>query len=165
MSEEVETIKRRYFLLHGWARYLSQVAEVEKQMDAIKRFRKEDNVERRADGGWGILVEEDYWALQYQRLHFRVARAHRAVRKDISRTYRFTGNGPLTFNMFGAAIPGWETDPEDVAIKNDREMFDRNYRSKAHHACELLKGMDGEYDHRRCCDEKHHNEALMDACR
>lgn len=130
--------QRQYFLMRGWARFLSRESEMKSLMDRIKRERgKYLNI---VDGNWGILVKDDYWALHYQRLNFRICRAHRAVQKDVARCYNFTGDGPLTMNIVGASIPGWEDDPDEIAIPRAAKQFDERYRQKAMRAKKILAG-------------------------
>lgn len=108
----------RYFLLRGWARYLSLLPELEKESERI--------VSHRREGRWAILVHDDVDALRYQRLHFRMRRAKYAVGMFglISRsTYTIAGMVHAT--------------PEEIAQDNRDAMA--KVRDKAKRAKELMK--------------------------
>ncbi|NKM04124.1 hypothetical protein [Rhizobium leguminosarum] len=110
------------------------------------------------------MNEDDYFALQWQRYEFRRARAQRAIGHDKVRSYRFTGKGPLGLKLFGADIPGWETDPEEKAIQADAARM-QTRRDKAKRACELLRTMSEPYDVREELARLDYEEACMDAMR
>lgn len=101
--------------------------------------------DRRVGGNWGIALGEDYFSLQWQRCDFRKWRAQRAIGQDKIRVYRYSNDGPLTLNMFGVQIPGWET---DSTVKAKQADFDRmqETRMKAHNACKKLKKMSESYN-------------------
>ena len=143
----------KYFMMRGWARFLGS----SKNADLMKEI-----ISRRKGGNWGIAVSDDYFALQYQRLEFRRQRAQRAIGQDKVRSYRFTGDGPLTTTLFGAAIPGWETDPEEVAKQADTDRMQER-RLKAMRACELLRSMPEPYDVREELGRIAHEEACAEA--
>lgn len=126
----------KYFMLHGWARFLASSRNGDLMQEIISR---------REGGRWAIDVSDDYFALQYQRLKFRRQRAQRAVGNDKVRTYRFTGSGPITSTIFGVSVPGWETDAEEIAKKADADRMQLR-RLKAKRACELLRAMPEPYD-------------------
>lgn len=143
----------KYFMMCGWARFI----DLKQNDDLMSQI-----IRRRAKGNWAILVEKDYWALQYQRYHFRKFRASRAVGHGKMRSYRFTGMGPLTSTLFGIAIPGWETDPETVAVKADYERMHEK-RLKAVQACKALRAMPEPYNVREELGRLDHEDACREA--
>lgn len=149
--------KHRFFLARGWARYL---AKHSRDAGLMERVLRERGKEIKRDGSWAVLVSDDYWALCYQRLNFRLRRANRAVQKDVPRQYSFSGNGPLTLNLMGATIPGWEPDPDEIAIPREAKQFDENYRQKAVRAKRLLADQEPMQTRLNRIDE---NEALREA--
>lgn len=152
---------RRYFLLHGWARYLARSDEHKREQDRIMRFRVQDGIGG-GDGRFGILVSDDMWSLQYQRLAFRYARARRAIGLDIVKEYRFVDNGPLTIEIFpGCPIPGWETDSEEIRAEKARNIFQDRHRLLAQRAKRLLRerGIDIQAEMDRRDQEENYREA------
>ncbi|NTI22397.1 hypothetical protein G6M87_11060 [Rhizobium rhizogenes] len=143
----------RYFMLHGWARFLGS----SNNDNLMKQITK-----RRKGGNWGIAINDDYFALQWQRYDFRRQRAQRAIGADKIRSYSFTGTGPLSLRLAGANIPGWETDPEAKAVEADTARMQER-RLKAKRACELLRTMAEPYDVRDELGRLDYEEACRDA--
>jgi hypothetical protein len=120
----------KVFMLTGWGRYLARTEEVRREMEHAKQNRPKKN--------YGILVEDDDWALVYQRLNFRLARARRAFNPITCRSYSFTGNGPLTMKIVGVKIPGWQGSTEEEYARKNAENFDHAYRKRAVKAKRIL---------------------------
>lgn len=143
----------RYFMLHGWARFLASSDNA----DTLRQIEK-----RRHGGNWGIANADDYWALQWQRYDFRRSRAQRAIGNDKIRSYRFTGEGPVTIPLGGVAIPGWETDPEEQAKKADTDRMQKR-RLHAQRACRLLRDMPEPYNVHEELARLDNDEAIAEA--
>lgn len=111
MTETVSA--RRYFLLHGWARYLARSQGILENLAYIKNARPR--------GNWAILVADDRWARQYQRLYFRYERARYAVR-----SYGLVGK-----TSYGA--DGFHRYTREEIAECNRQSFDA-YRQRAHRA-------------------------------
>lgn len=107
----------RYFLLMGWAKYLSMSVEHKRHLDEIRKRRGND---------FGIAVRDDHQALEYQRLDFRIWRAKRAVgMAGLTGYATFDGNG------FRRA------DKETIDAMN-KESFDECHRQRAYKAKKLI---------------------------
>lgn len=78
LIQETLRLQRRIFLLNGWARYMAGEGSLRDAMQHVKTMRAFKGFGGR-DGNFGILVNDDDWARQYQRLHFRLQRPHYAV--------------------------------------------------------------------------------------
>jgi hypothetical protein len=119
----------------------------------------------RLKGNFGIAVEDDDWALVWQRLNFRKWRAHRAFNMVGARSYSFTGDGPLTLNMFGVAMPGWVGKSDEEYAAENAVKFHDSYRVKAVRAKKLLMERHGPLgEHLTGLLDKHdHEQAMADA--
>lgn len=130
------THDRKISLLTGCGRYLCRTQDLLRTMERITKIRP--------GGNYGIKVQDDDWALVYQRLDYRLHRAQR-VFSPPSRSYSFTGDGPMTIELFpGIQIPGWEGKTEAEYRDESTERFEKNYRSKAVRAKRLLVERHGE---------------------
>lgn len=121
----VTQLARRIWFLSGWARWLASSPSVKQEMEHIVNQRGEwlrVQPDRgrfpNLDGRWGILIRDDPWALRYQRLHFRLARARYAVG-----AYSLRGRGVIT-----ATGLRWDP-PEAVREANRRSLAE--YRERA----------------------------------
>ena len=114
------TTNGRVFLLMGWGRFLANhLYSYKERQDYIKSIRDE--------GSWAIMVSDDSWALQYQRLEFRIQRAR----------YAFGAFGLRRRMSFGK--DGWIRWSSEIVIKENRRIFHKHYRMKAHRAVQLLR--------------------------
>ncbi len=119
------TSNRRVFLLMGWGRFLAnRMCDDKERQEYIKSVRDE--------GSWAIAVADDYWALQYQRLEFRIARAK----------YAFDAFGLQGKMSFGK--DGWIRWSGEMVAKENKRVFHKHYRMKAHRAVQLLRKLNGE---------------------
>jgi hypothetical protein len=143
----------RYFMLHGWARFLGSSTNA----DTMAQI-----VHRRPGGCRGIACSDDYWALQWQRYNFRQQRAQRAIGNDKMRVYNYSGTGPGTCTLVGVEIPGWETDPEEKAIQADTDRMQKR-RMVAKRACEMLRSMPEPFDVRVELGRLDYEEACAEA--
>ena len=64
--------------------------------------------------------------------------------------------------IFGVSLPGWETDPEEVAKKADASRMQER-RMKAKRACELLRDMPEPYDVREELNRLSYEDSCRDA--
>lgn len=107
----------RYFLLMGWARYLSLRIDLNRQLDDIAK---------RRGTRFGILRDDDHYALEYQRLEFRIQRANRAVGMQ-----GLSGHASFDGEKFVV------TD-QATLDKRNKDNFDIHYRQRAHRAKKLI---------------------------
>ena len=123
--------ERKISLLTGWGRYLCRAQDLRRKMERIEKIRK--------GGNFGIKIHDDDWALVWQRLDFRLHRAMRAFNPVSGRTYSFTGDGPLTLEIFpGVTIPGWSGKTEAEYATENAQRFDESYRQRAVRAKQIL---------------------------
>jgi len=114
------TTDRSVFLLTGWGRFLANhLCAYKERQQYIKSVR--------AEGSWAIMAADDYWALQYQRLDFRIKRAQYAFG-----TYGLSGC--MSYGKDG--FVQWSR--ERIAEEN-RASFHKHHRMKAHRAVQLLR--------------------------
>ena len=119
------TTDRRVFLLTGWGRFLANhLCEYKERQGYIKSIRDE--------GSWAIMVADDHWALQYQRLEFRIARAK----------YAFGAFGLKAKMSFGK--DGFIRWSGEMVTRENRRVFHKHYRMKANRAVRLLRELSGE---------------------
>lgn len=122
--------QRRIASLTGWGRFMCHAEDLRNSMRRIEKIREKKN--------WGIAIEDDDWALVWQRLNFRLWRAHRAFHPIGCRTYSYTGDGPLSVSIAGIQVPGWVGKTEKEYANENAATFDKNYRRKAVRAKRLL---------------------------
>lgn len=114
------TTNRRVFLLTGWGRFLANhLCEYTKRQEYIKSIRDE--------GSWAVMVAGDYWALQYQRLEFRIRRA----------AYAFGSYGLSDCASYGR--DGWVRWSKERVASANRIAFHEQHRMKAHRAVLRLR--------------------------
>lgn len=124
-SDSAEQLQRRIFLLYGWGRWLAlRASQTLEQQEHILKTRK--------GGRWAILVADDYWACQYQRLHFRLQRARFAFRG-----YGMSGYASYGEHGFVRATP------EEVDERN-RQNFHKHKRMRAHKALMRIRELEAD---------------------
>lgn len=110
---------RRYALLHGWARWLTRLPDIEDQKKKLIRLR---------GSNFGIAVNYDILALEYQRLDFLSHRALYAVG---------------SFGLSGSSIwteDGWVHTSKQEIDENNKERL-KKYRDKSYRAKRLLQSI------------------------
>ena len=138
------SLERRLFLALAWGKWLAREMEQAGQsMERCKMLRAQDGFGQ-GNGNWGVLVQDDPWALQFQRLDFRVARAKRAV----------GAQGVISIHRYGQETVSWPKGSPEI-VEYNRENFQSNQRARAFKACQLLadkrhpaKVVDEEWDNR-----------------
>lgn len=122
---------RRYAILRGWARYLCLSEDITRESDRIRRKRGKD---------FGILVDDDPWALSYQRLYFKTQRAKYAV------------------GMRGLVSMSTYTDGRfQLHPQSEVDEYNRNWmnedRMRAHRAKKLIEEKYTQFFEQDECDE------------
>lgn len=118
-SNDITVSFKRYALLHGWARWLTRLPDIEDQKKKLIRLRGTN---------WGVVVHDDILALEYQRLDFYSHRALYAVGM-----FGLSGKSTFTEN-------GW-IHASKAEIKEDNKSSLRKYRDKAHKAKKKLNSI------------------------
>lgn len=112
---------RRYALLHGWARWMTRLPDIEKQKEKLIKLRGTN---------WGVAVKDDILALEYQRLEFFSRRALYAVD-----SFGLRGKESLEENDKG---PYWRVSPPDEIAAINRDSM-AEIRAKSTRAKRLLE--------------------------
>jgi len=155
MSLDERTITpRRYFMLAGWAHWLaSRESSARSTQEEIKRRRAEDGHGGR-HGNYGILVRDDYWALQYQRLEFYRKRARRACMPH-----------GIFCRVTTVNAEGCHRETIEESAERERQSFHHCYRRRAHEAVSKLKAQGRPLDVREELDCINDLEALAELAR
>lgn len=127
----------RYALLHGWARWMTRLPDIEEQKLKLIRLRGTN---------WGIAVEDDILALEYQRLEFFSRRALYAVDS-------FGLRGKKSLEENGEGLYWRVSPPDEIAAINRNSMA--KVRAKSTRAKRLLEST----GHLHC--ETCHNDGFV----
>jgi hypothetical protein len=137
--------ERRLYLALAWGKWL---ALRQKDCEAALQF----YTNQRPRKNWAILVEEDEWALRYQRLIFRQHRVLRALGAwGLIGYATFSEEGEDTVTILGVNFPVNRASMDEVARMN-YNSFNLGERHRAFRAKQLAE------------DKRHPIAAYQDHC-